>query len=243
MSFQDGPHDKNRLISGEIWYDELKGRVTFDVDYRPDQYPVWLDWTRWHEHATWGLKNLSCTDLTFPLPQYRARKSLGRPSAFSSSDNIELWEITKNDTFDNETNRIEWSLTTRSMSFQDGPHDKNRLISGEIWYDELKGRVTFDVDYRPDQYPVWLDWTRWHEHATWGLKNLSCTDLTFPLPQYRARKSLGRPSATCNTIDDTRSNEGYEFQVRIKVTGSARIKKLLIRGERIPEQLHGKSSN
>lgn len=138
----------------------------------------------------------------------------------------ELWEITKDAKFDNTTDGIASFVETRSMDFQDSMGLK-KLESGDIYVDDLAGEVDFDVKFKPDQHPCWLDWHSWSECSTISdctVGSSGCMTVHNYRPQYRTRMLLPQPPDSCESGDDKPSRLGYEFQVRIAWTGRARIK-------------------
>lgn len=155
----------------------------------------------------------------------------------SSQDKIELWEITANDIFDNLSRRIEMFYET--PAFFDGL-ELRQLSYGEMFVDQLTGRVDFDVKFRPDQYPDWKDWHSWSECANYQDCTLTnCADPGNYQPQYRARMRLPTPADTCITEDNRPARRAYNFQARVAVTGSARVKMLKLHADVTIEEAHG----
>lgn len=156
----------------------------------------------------------------------------------SSADKIEIWEITRNDIFDNTSRRIEMVLETPAFF---GGLELLKLNGGDMFIDQLSGRTDFNVKYRPDQYADWFDWHSWSECANYQ----TCTLENCAVPgnlqkQYRARMRLPNdPPQVCSTEDNRPSNLGYHFQVRVKVTGSARLKALGIQAYIQEEEPYG----
>jgi hypothetical protein len=155
--------------------------------------------------------------------------------ALNSSNQIELWELTAGDDFDNGDTRIDWWQELPSYRFGDGFNLKE-LQHGELSYDRLKGEVDFAVSYRPDQYPFWKDWQSWTECATYK----DCPPAACEQPgnygeQYRPKKALMQPSDDFVPGINRLFRHGYEFQMRIEVTGCARLKQCRFVAHDIPE--------
>lgn len=158
---------------------------------------------------------------------------------------IELWEITKDDHFDydgSEKRRIVWSQESRSMDFG-SKFDAKKLFAGDLFFDELNGQVNFDIDFRPDSYPCWIDWDSWEECA----KTQFCADDFGTCPtlpnwkeQYRPKRQLVQPPDTMDPILNSMYRIGYEFQVRLTITGKARSKQLRINCQDVSEKPFGK---
>jgi len=100
---------------------------------------------------------------------------------------------------------------------EDGPHLYKRLSEGEIFVDRIFSDVKVDVYYQPDQ---WQTWTLW-------------SSFTIPYAQYyyagmatgfNPRVGLNQPDGTvCDVANNRPLREGYVFQVKIQITGNARI--------------------
>ena len=150
----------------------------------------------------------------------------------SSANKIELWELSRADKSDNNgSKRIVWSHEDRSCSF--GDTGLLQLITGEQFIDELYGRATFTLQFRPDQYPLWLDWTAWSECSTFQDCNppVCGEPQTGPKQhrlQYRPNMMFPRPPDGCEADVDKVFDQGYEFQVRQTIEGYCRIKRLML---------------
>ena len=152
-----------------------------------------------------------------------------------------LWEITSRFGEDDESSPIQAFIETRSFTF-DKPAIWKSLDGFEMWIDELRGSVDFDIKYRPDQYPCWFDWATRNECATLAdcnaLNEFGCQEGTTYRPQYRPRMAFGLPEAECIDSLGIKSDRGYEFQTRIQWTGNIRLKAfLLYANQQDPEPL------
>lgn len=147
----------------------------------------------------------------------------------SSESEIELWELTKSDLFDNDgtdNQRIQWSIDTRSMDFG-SKFDSINLFAGDMFIDNVSGQVDIELQYRPDSYPCWIDWDSWSECAKTELcaeDLVACQQLPNFRPQYRPYRQFVQPADSFDPILKTLNRVGYEFQFRLNVTGSARLK-------------------
>lgn len=156
----------------------------------------------------------------------------------SACDTIELWEITRNDRFDNGNRRVEWLLEMPSYTW-DSPFEQKRLMGGDMWVDRVTGAVDFNVDFRSDQYPGWLDWHNWSEcanfqdcdYGTYGV----CRTIPQFAEQYRPRMRLPQPADICDETFPKFHRNGYEFQPRITITGFARIRQMRLHAQLQPE--------
>lgn len=146
----------------------------------------------------------------------------------NASDKVELWEITKDERFDNGANRIVWGFETRRMDFQN-PFELKELQTGNSFHDRLAGTVDFDLDYRPDAGEDWLNWDNWQYCANYrDCEAEECKTFIPQREQYRPKKGFVQPQEGCDT-NSTKSNRlGYEFQAKLTVTGFARIQRLAL---------------
>ena len=138
----------------------------------------------------------------------------------------ELWEVTRSNLFDNASDRIASFVETRSFGFQ-SPLTLKRLNSGDMSVDQVVGEVDFDVKYRPDQSPCWIDWHSWSECATdrdCSVAASGCMTVHNYRPQYRSRMLLPVPPSECEAGDNKPSDRGYEFAARLAWTGRASIR-------------------
>lgn len=158
--------------------------------------------------------------------------------AINSSNQIELWELTRSERFDNIDNGIPWTVETRSFGFADLGETLKQLSRAELWFDRLEGTLTIDVDFRPDNYWSWLQLDSGSKCASSGQCSITCPGdpPNFPQPQYRPRILTSAPSATsCETGTNKPYRNGYEFQIRLTLTGAARLRRLRIAATSLPE--------
>lgn len=149
----------------------------------------------------------------------------------------ELWEITRDDSFDNTSTRIP-AIMESKMFFNQSRFDLKRLDSADLWIDRLQGSVDFDVKYKPDQYPLWIDWHSWTECANQPNceeDSLGCMTLTNYQPQYRPRMQMPQPADTCVTGNERPLRNAYQFQTRISWTGKARMQGFRIHAQDVQE--------
>ena len=162
--------------------------------------------------------------------------------ARASDSSIQIWEITKTDKFDSNTvepkKEIEWMFQSRAYNFE-VPFGLKRLDSGDLFIDSLEGDVSFNVTYRPDQYPGWIEWIDFAECAT-TTQCLDLCPLTNFKPQYRPKMRFPTPSdAPCNETISTPARNLYEVQVMISIIGYCRIKSLRVHAYDVQESSVG----
>ena len=158
--------------------------------------------------------------------------------SLNADNKIELWEASLADPFDNVTKRIACYIDTARMGFQDQAWSRKELSTGDVWQSELQGTVNFQAQFRPDNYPGWVDWATWCDVA----KDKTCPTDACQIPaslqpQYRTRKRLPLPSDSCNAKDNAPFRNGYEFQMRLLWTGRARIDRLRLIAHELQEDV------
>ena len=156
---------------------------------------------------------------------------------------IQIWEISKTEKFDNNLadgkKEIQWLVQTRAYNFE-LPFGLKRLDSGDIFIDSLDGDVSFNVEYRPDQYPGWIEWADWAECATTLQCQPACPLANFQ-PQYRPKMRLPTPSdIPCNSSISTPTRNMYEVQMSLTITGYCRIKSIRVHAYDVQEPAVGK---
>ncbi len=154
------------------------------------------------------------------------------------SGEIEVWELTSTDRFDqqvnNDGNRVTWAIETPSYTWGN-PMALKQLDGMELWIDKMLGTVQFLVEYRVDQNPCWLPWHAWKECTAKDCREdpdaLTC-DIDYPVTPYcesfKATMSLPAPPSRCIFESGRPSNQGYSFQIRVTIKGWCRVRGILV---------------
>ncbi len=160
----------------------------------------------------------------------------------SAQNKIELWELLKDGIADNDTTPIQQVIETRSFNMGDGFNLK-KLNYAEIFVDQLQGDVEFAVSFRPDQHPCWLDWHEWDECAKirdcTTVDSVGCQTLPVLQPQYRSRMRTPTAPETCLSVAGRPANIGYEFQLRLVITGYCRLRQIRLFAYDQPQEPFG----
>ena len=159
----------------------------------------------------------------------------------SSSCPIQLWELTRDGKKDNNSTSISCYIESPSYTFEN-PFELKRLEYGEMWIDQLEGQVSFDVKYKPNQYPAWVNWNTFIECAKTSNCNPdagSCLTFNNYKPQYRTRLRLPQPEDDCESTNGAPMRNGYEMSVRIGWTGQVRIKGFRLHAYPVIEEPYG----
>lgn len=168
-----------------------------------------------------------------------------------TTGNIDLWEFTTSDRWNSQVNndgdRVEWAIEFPAYTWGDFTKIK-KLTGGAIWLDKILGRVEFKLQFRPDNFPCWIDWHAWVECTakdcrdiegpnclTYGEAIAYCEsfqpDGEFPMPP---QKCIGKTKRPCYI--------GYQFQARLLIKGWARIRAFMLYAEafqKTPYQIIG----
>lgn len=165
----------------------------------------------------------------------------GFAMCFDADFRICLYEISKNDSFDNGNTRIDWTVYSRSVSFQ-GLNSLREFVSSELWYEDVQGRVSTDVKLRADESPCWLGLSNWNECVS----NTVCAPSNcYEPPKMKNPMSLPRratptpPNDSDNDLERP-MRQGYEFQTRWDFRGHTKIKKGRFVAKTVPESASGK---
>lgn len=159
--------------------------------------------------------------------------------ALSSSNTIQLWELTKNAIADNNGTSdvpIEWSIETGAYTFPRAPgtesvpaQEQVSLDGGRVFVDEIQGTVSFSAFYHMDQDPCWRDWWNWSvcgQVTTCGTPgSTACTTVPTLYQQYRKPFFLPTPLESKDLVTNRNLNWGRECQGRLVVTGKCRLKR------------------
>lgn len=161
--------------------------------------------------------------------------------ALNADKEIELWELSTANRFDNQSTPIEWQLETRAFGFADEGQFMKQLERAERWLDKVAGTVTLDVQWRPDSYWGWRDLDSGSVCGATGLCLLTaCDPPEFPQLQYRPRKMTASPPLEgCEEATNKPFRNGFDFQLKLTVTGAARIRKIRIVATKVDEDTTG----
>lgn len=179
---------------------------------------------------------------------------LGRDRCFVFHNNatggIEMWEIEETRVNDNDAAGatsgeipIYSFIESRTYDFspESNEFELKKLETGEMWLNDLSGDVSFDVKFRPDEYPCWVDWHDFEECSK--VSGCTTSDVLANCPtvetfnnQYRSRLGFGTPPDTKDDVNGRSFRFGYEFQVRLEWIGKAKIQKLILGAYRQTER-------
>lgn len=149
--------------------------------------------------------------------------------AINSLDKIEVWELTLDahfDVQDNTKNLIQWFYETRSMDFGN-KFDLKKLETADFYYDNVDDEVTFDLKYRPDGFPCWIDWETWTECSKTDFCPVdftACPTLKEYKMQHRPKYHTRQPRDDFDPVNRGLLRNFFEVQFRHAFTGYCRVK-------------------
>lgn len=147
-------------------------------------------------------------------------------------EEIQIWELTLADRFQNGENRVTWEIEFPAYT-GGNPFQLKELETVELWIDKMLGTVDFEAFWRPDQHPCWFHWHAWKDCAAKDCRESMTDPCIYPgqpfCEQFRATKTLPKPPVFCQTGGQRRpAHWGYQFQVRLVIKGWCRIRGLLM---------------
>jgi len=146
----------------------------------------------------------------------------------NNTSEIELWELTTDEKYDNTTTRIQWQADLRSMNCGDSDAFK-KLETARLIFTELSGQLDCTVTYRTDESPCWYDWksfTRCAKDKDCG--PFTCAGPVTYQPQSRWPVRLPMPPDTMDSITKRKRRTGFEFQLRLSLVGFSALRQIRI---------------
>lgn len=148
---------------------------------------------------------------------------------------IELWEMIPDQVGDNGK-RISWQAFLPSFTWAENNMEliMKKLVSGEMWLDNIQGVVDIEIQYVPDGSACVYDWYKFSVCNATDSSQLTPSEgyplikfqpgvrrpIVFPMPPEANSDQTGRPSYI-----------GYEFQPIITVTGQCNIRGFFLKAE------------
>jgi len=247
-----------KLSKADLWIQELEGRCTLQVHYRPDQYPCWVDWHGFLECAD----NKSCINANisvFPLeaeppgdPFYKQIISVpvtnvnylrlgygpwSTSSQYNRVSGILSFSNMPAETPDpNPNNVLSVKAALQSIGFVfDGGGGVVRTGEGTLWSPYLFTVSTLTKYPLLSIYPV---------NTSEGDEGVSVPSLT-PVdlqPQFRTQVRIPTPldppdDKACDAVTKRPFRNGHEFQFRLKWEGYVKVNKFLAYAYPLVEQI------
>lgn len=151
-----------------------------------------------------------------------------------ATDKLEIYELllTGAALYDNDSDPVEWSFESPLLFYKiagKSVFDLVQLQNGEVFISDIQPgeTVKVTVEYRPDFSECWFPW---HSFTV-------CNDSASTASLYGSRLGLGEPEAgACNSVNDTPTDVGRWFQVRVTISGHCVFNGLRCAANLQPEQ-------
>lgn len=163
----------------------------------------------------------------------------GRQRAFSVAisdvdGSINAWELTTDQRFQNGDNRVTWAVEFPAFTWSTSGYEYQlkQLEGGELWIDKLFGTVDMKVYYRGDAEPCWRFW--FYKQLCVNRCENGTDDVLTAYPCEPSREGYNftvafpKPHAVCNQMQVRPTTQGYQFQVKVYITGWCRIRGFLL---------------
>lgn len=144
---------------------------------------------------------------------------------------IQIWEINAKGTEDlvgAQDNRIAWQFESPAYTWN-REFDMKELDGAEFFVDSIEGTVRFKVEYRVDSDACWQFWGETEFCATASPTPVDgypaptfCKGFKFPITLAKPRPG------TCDSMNIRPTNRGYQFQVRVTVLGTMKMKGMVL---------------
>lgn len=153
----------------------------------------------------------------------------------TATGEIDLWENVQNSYFDMPTNEvqtpIQWMAEFAAFTLE-REFDIKELVGGELWVDNIRGEIVFKLEYRPDSSTCWILWNEWKVCSAQNSAENARNPIVYPLtpypPGFKQVMAMPKPQLLAQPQTGRPSNVGYQFQPRLTVTGSCRVRGLLL---------------
>lgn len=149
----------------------------------------------------------------------------------NADDGLGVYELLK----DGEGSET-FSWGTDSKSFQFGfPLDLKRLKTFESWWDGLTVGGNIDVWWKRNGVGCWAPWGRYVATSGECVTELECTPPILGGPVAKSRVGLPIAPDLEDSTNCSPRREGYDFQIRIRTTAKASLKRLRISADVIDQ--------
>lgn len=244
LNFATGIEFNNRILQSALPKRLAQGVVhqaILPLDFTPVSSPGSDEPPTWNGHYE-GLDILQMFTGDFG--------GLQRAFAFVISQQdggIWLWEMSQGSLTEDKDKRIAWQIEFPAFNFG-SDFDLKKLVGGELWIDRLSGTVEFALEYRPDGYSCYIPWIKFKQCSSRDCEeNIppSCALPTqYPTPAsvnglgYRQTIGFPKPTTACDTQMSRPSDNGHQFQCRLTIKGSCRVRGFYLHASKLERSLY-----
>lgn len=144
----------------------------------------------------------------------------------NDTSEIELWELSTEDKYDNTTERIQWDVEFRGYNCGNNDQFK-KLKTVRLIVSQLSGTLDGSLRYRTDESPCWYDWKAFNRCAKdKDCGPFACTGPVTYQPQSRWPIRFPEPPDTMDSITKRKRSTGYSFQPRLSMTGFCELREI-----------------
>ena len=240
MRFSSGIYFENRLFQTQLPYLTDQGvasKAVAVLDFVP------LSTNRERKVAIWEGMYEGVDILQLFSGDFGGRERAFAITRNSTDGRIQLWELTngqREDFNEGGSSRVTSVIEFPAYNFQEQFKQK-KLVSAELWFDKLIGTVDFQMHYRVDGDHCWNVWHIWQEcNAKDSTEDVP--PMIYPIQEYcssyRWSKTLPLPPSSCATAMRRPMNVGYQFQPRLVIKGSCRLRSLILKAEVVEDTMY-----
>lgn len=234
LSFASGIEFDNRLLQTALPRRLPQGTVhdaILPLDFTPVSEPNSRESAVWEGHYE-GL----------PILQMFTGDYGGLQRSFAiivskADGSVWLWEMTQGDLRENGDNRIPMVAEFPAFTWE-REFDLKRLVGGELWVDRVSGTVDFTLEYRQDGSACYIPWHKWKICSARDCNENIPPNCPPPPPYpttptpfglgYRQTIGFPKPPNNCDQQMGRPSDIAHQFQPRLTVHGSCRIRGILL---------------
>jgi hypothetical protein len=137
---------------------------------------------------------------------------------------------------------IQWQFETPAFTWE-RESELKELLGGSLWVDGIVGEVVFKVEWRSDFAACWQLWAEWTECfaanslSNPNVKNPSPYPVQYP-PGYKPSIDLPRPPQVMQPETGRPAAQGFQFQLRVTITGQARVRGLALHCQMMEKNIY-----
>lgn len=171
----------------------------------------------------------------------------GRERAFGlvlsrNDGSLQLWEMTVASHTEKGDNRTSWVVEFPSYTWG-REFSLKELMTLELWLDDVRGTVEFQLDYRPDSDACFYPWHSWKVCAARDSNETLNPQNPYPTqygPGYASTITMPHPPLKCASFTGRPTYMGYQFQPRLTIHGWCRIRGIYLHAAERERELYAR---